>query len=120
MKAIGVGVVVEGAALSVVSVTHPEYNRLTIFLIGSVLARDRITTGSIFWAIERYAVDGDGDFTKGCSAFVVTVRLGAVRGVMATGCIIDRRTGNRPFVVLGSCAIIALRTGQCGFKIMIR
>ena len=111
VKAIGISVVVEGAALSVVSVAHSEHNRLTVFLIGAVLAGDRIATRAVFRPVKRYAIYGDGDFTTGGSTLVIAVSFRAVSGVMTAGCIIDWRTGNGPFVVLSACAIVALRTG---------
>ena len=78
MKAIGIGVIVEGAAHSIVSMTHAEFNRLSVFLIGSMLTGHCITTRSILWPIEWYTIDCYGDFTKCSSAFIVAVCFWAV------------------------------------------
>ena len=76
--------------MSVVSVAHAEFNRLTVLIIGAVLAGHSVAAGSVFRPVERYAIDGDSDFPKGCCALVLTVGFRAVVGIMTTCCVIDR------------------------------
>jgi hypothetical protein len=90
VEAIGISMVVEGPTLSVVSVAHAEFNRLTVLIIGAVLAGHSITTGSIFRPIKRYAIDGDSNFPKNYYTLTLTISFRAISGIMTTYYIINR------------------------------
>ena len=120
VKAVGVGVVVEGPALTVVGVAHAEDDGLTVFLVSAVLTGNSIAAWTVFRTVKRHAVNGNGDLAASRSAFVIAVGFWTIRSVVAACGVVDRRAGDGPLVVLGARAIVALRAGQGGLKIMVR
>ena len=112
MQTICICMIVVGSTLASMSMTNTEFNRLPVFHIDTMVTGNCITTGAILGTIERNTIDGNGYLAQSCSTLVITLRFRTVCCIMPTCCVVDWRTWNRPFIVLSSCTIVRLRTGQ--------